>query len=70
MIQKITLGNLNGNPWVRGVRVLVVAGILAGLTAIVQHLGDVDWPGSYDAMIVAGGTAVLAAIDKALRGGE
>ena len=69
MVQKIILGNLNSNPWIRGARTLVVAGLLAAITAIIQHLGDVDWPGSYDAMIVAGGTAVLMALDKALRGG-
>ena len=62
--------HLNGNPWVRGLRVLVFGGLAAAAAYGVQALPGIDWPGSYDAMIVMVGTGVLTAFDKALRGAD
>lgn len=69
MLQKAILGDLNSNPWIRTARLLVMAGVAAGITAIISALPNTDWPGDYDVLIISTLTALLGGLDKALRGG-
>lgn len=60
----------NENPIVRIGRILIMAGISGAALAIAQTLPGIDIPGDYDAIIIAGGTAVLAGVDKWARSHE
>ena len=61
---KLTLGTLNAKPWARAARLLAMAGLAALATAVVQNAPNIDWPGEYDSLIIAGLTGIFGGIDK------
>ena len=70
MYEKLTLGELNGNPWVRALRVLAMAAISAAVVALIPAVSEVDWPGDSDSLIIAVLTAALGGLDKLIRGAD
>jgi len=62
----LTWGN-NEQPIVRAIRLCVMAGIVAAVSLAVQQLPGIDFPGEYDATIIAIGTPLLAGLEKFLR---
>lgn len=60
-------GGVNEYPIVRTARLMLIAAALAGITALLQALPGIDFPGDYDPLIVMVGTPIVAGAEKWLR---